>query len=68
MNKRAFIEYAAPLLCERHGHLELAGRVSSASSAVYMAESLWEAIERIVPGRAVATPKPDPTLGGIFPR
>lgn len=66
MNKRAFVEYAAPLLCEREFRLE--HRHDAACAAVLLAQEIWKQIERLEPGHAVATGKPDPTLGGIFPR
>jgi hypothetical protein len=68
MNKRAFVEYAAPLLCERVLTNRPEERHDSACSAVLLAQELWKQIERLEPGRAVATGTPDPTLGGIFPR
>lgn len=64
MNKRAFVEYAAPLLCDRSA----LDRHDASCSAVLMAQELWKQIERLEPGRACATAVPDPQLGGIFPR
>lgn len=62
MNKRAFVEYAAPLLCDG----DRIDRHEAACDAVLMAQELWKQIERLEPGPAVATAPRDPTLGGIF--
>lgn len=67
MNKRAFVEYAAPLLCERVSITH--ARHDAACAAVLLAQELWSHIERLEPGRAIGTACPEPIpsqIGSLF--